>query len=259
MGKVVFLLALMVGSVAFAEGEKVTIRPAGVTLLWEQGDEKSFEHLSVLNSQEPVALALYLSGNEKKIVLIDRDKSKLATFTDDQGTEIEGKIGHFPRIAKDGSAAFVEVRGEKAVSPKAEALLAKGQFKVAVASKTEVKRSKVVSAKKGSKVELAEDLVFEITKTGKPDWGDDPFALTLKIQRDISEVAMFRFYDEEGKQIESRGTGSGRGGFLGKVTVTRDFNLKRKAAKLILEVDRWTDLEKIAVPFDVKVGIGGGR
>jgi hypothetical protein len=255
----VFFLALLVFGGARGQEAKVTVRPAGVTLIWEQGDKDAFDHQAVLNSQKPVALALYVEAENKKIVSFDADKSKLTSITDDQGTKIKGSVAHFPRIAKDGSAAFIEVRGEDPVSPQAETLFVKGVLKLAVASKTEAKRSKVVEAKKGSKVELAENLVFEISEAGKPGWGDDPFALTLKIKRDIPEVAKVRFFDGEGKQIEASRSGSSRGGFFNKVTVTRDYNLKRKVDKISVEVDLWTDLEEIMVPFDVKVGVGGAK
>jgi hypothetical protein len=230
-----------------------------VTLLWEQGDEEAFEHLSVLNQQSPVAMALYVTAKEKKIVSFDSDKCKLTLLTDDQGTKIAGQMGYFPRIAKDGSAAFLELMGENAVSPKAQAVIAKGNLTVALASKTDAKRSEVVDVKKGAKLELAENLVFEITKAGKPDWGDDPFSVTLEIKRDIEEVANFRFFDGEGKQIEASQAGSSRGGFLGRVSVSLDFNLKAKAEKLSLELDLWTDLEEVLVPFDLKVGVGGAK
>jgi hypothetical protein len=39
--------------------------------------------------------------------------------------------------------------------------------------------------------------------------------------------------------------------------VTRDFNLKRKVDEIVVEVDVWTDLEELTVPFEVKAGIGG--
>ncbi|MFP6864396.1 MAG: hypothetical protein VCA35_00535, partial [Roseibacillus sp.] len=75
----------------------MTVRPAGVTLIWEQGDKDAFEHLMVLNSQHPVSVALYVTSSEKKIVSVDSSKSKLTTLSDDQGTKLKGEMGHFPR------------------------------------------------------------------------------------------------------------------------------------------------------------------
>ena len=257
MKGLVFFLALLVFGGARGQDSKVTVRPAGVTLIWEQGDKDAFEHWTVLNSQDPVSVALYVTSSGKKIVSVDSSKSKLTTLSDDQGTKLKGEMGHFPRLAKDGSAAFLELHGEDPVSPKAQFVIAKGELKIAMASKTNAVRSKVVAARKGSKLELAEKFVFEITKAGKPDWGDDPFAVTLSIKRDIPEVASVRFFDADGKQIESSTGGSSRSGFLGRVKVTREFKLKRKADKISVEIDLWEDLENVVVPFDVKIGVGG--
>ena len=255
----VFSLAFLGSSVAWGQDGQVSVRPAGVTLVWERGDKEAFEHMMVLNAQSPVTVALYVSSKGKKIVSFDRDKSKVTSLTDDQATKMKGEIGHFPRIAKDGSAAFIELRGDVPISSKAGSLLAKGELKVAVASKTSAKRSKVVPAAKGSKLELAEDLVFEISEAGKPSWGDDPFSVSLKIKRDIPEVAKVRFFDAEGQEIEASSAGSSRSGFLGRVTLTRDYNLKRKVDKLSVEMDLWTDLAELTVPFDVKLGVGGAK
>ena len=71
----VFFLALLVFGGARGQESKVTVRPAGVTLIWEQGDKVAFDHQAVLNSQKPVALALYVEAENKKIVSFDADKS----------------------------------------------------------------------------------------------------------------------------------------------------------------------------------------
>lgn len=259
MRRLVFFLALL-GVVPVVGQEKVTVRAAGVSLVWE--DEKkieaAFEHNPILHAHKPVTLAVMIIAGDKKIVSINRDKSKLDLFGDDSGTKMKARLEHFPKIAKDGSAAIVDISGDKPLARGAEAIVAKGAVQLAVASKTDAKRSKLVEVKKGSKVNLGEKFVFEISDAGKPDWGEDPLSITLKINRDIPEVAKVRFFDEKGEQIEADQAGSSRGGFFRKVTVTRDFNLKRKVGKVFVEMDIWTDLEEKSVPFDLKVGVGGG-
>ena len=103
----VFPLVFLIFESAFGQEEAISIRPAGVTLIWEKVDQDAFEHVSILHSQKPVAVALYLTSGAKKIVSIDRDASKLSSLTDDQGTKMKGRIGYFPDIAKNGSGAFV--------------------------------------------------------------------------------------------------------------------------------------------------------
>jgi len=255
----VFPLVFLIFESAFGQEEAISIRPAGVTLIWEKVDQDAFEHVSILHSQKPVAVALYLTSGAKKIVSIDRDASKLSSLTDDQGTKMKGRIGYFPDIAKNGSGAFVSVEGETHISSKAQSLILKGRIHVALASKTNAKRSKVVPARKGSKLVLAEDLVFEIENAGKDDFREGRFGITLKIDRDIPMVAKVRFFDGEGKQIDANSSGSGRMGFGRRVTVTRDFSLERSIKEISIEVDLWADLQEVEVPFDLKVGVGGGQ
>lgn len=260
MRRLVFLLVLLGMSPAFGQ-EKMIVRAAGVSLVWEDEKEmeKAFDHSPILHAHKPVTLAMIIiSGDKKKIVSINRDKSKLENFGDNVGTKMKAGLEHFPKIAKDGSAAVIDISGDKPLARGAELIVAKGTIQLSVASKTNAKRSKLVAVRKGSKVDLGKNFAFEISDAGKPDWGEDPLSITLKISRDIPEVAKVRFFDEEGEQIEASQAGSSRGGFFGKVTVTRDYNLKRKVGKVFVEMDIWTDLEEKTVPFDLKVGVGGG-
>lgn len=256
MSRVVFSLAFLSWGVAFGQ---VSVVPAGVTLIWQAADKDAFEHHFVLNSQKPVAIAFYAESKGKKIVSFDRNKSKVSSLTDDQGTKIKAEVAYFAKIAKDGSAAFLEVNGETPVSSKASSLLVKASLQFDLASKTETSKSKVIAVKKGAKIELAEDLVFEIDEFGKPDFGEEPFSVELKIKRDIPDVAEVRFYDEAGNEIESESQGSSRMAFGKRVTVSRNYSLKKKVANLRMEVDRWADLERVTVPVDATIGIGGGK
>jgi hypothetical protein len=243
----------------FGQDQAISIKAAGVTLIWEKIDEDAFDHVSILHSQKPVAVTLYLKSEAKKIVSIDRKGSKLSSLTDDQGTKMKGRIGHFPDIAKNGSGAFVDVEGETYISSKAQRLILKGTIHVALASKTNAKRSKVVPARKGSKLILADDLVFEVENAGKDDFREGRFGITLKIDRDIPMVAKVRFFDGDGKQIDAKSEGSGRMGFGRRVTVTRDFSLERSAKEISIEVDLWADLKEVDVSFDLTIGVGGGK
>ena len=68
-----------------------------------------------------------------------------------------------------------------------------------------------------------------------------------------------RFYDAEGKLIESRNGGSSTVGFLGKRTVTRTYLLKEKSEKLKIEMDLWAGIEKVAVPLEMTLGLSGAQ
>ena len=128
-----------------------------------------------------------------------------------------------------------------------------------VASQSETKATKPVAYKKGDKVELGEDFAFEISEIGKPKWGKDPLSVTLKWSRKVPELAAVRFFDADGKEIESSNGGSSSMGFSGKYTVSKSYNLKKKSDVLKIEMDLWVDLEKITVPLNVAVGLNGAK
>lgn len=258
--RIVFLAMALGGGVSGPRAEEVVqVRPAGVALLWSQDEEKAFDHLAILNQPHPVGLALSLRSAGKKIVSVDEEGSKVLTFADDRGTDLKGEFGYFPQIAEDGSVAILDLHGTRSVSPEAGALIAKGQLKVGLASRTNALRAGPVEVGKGAVLKFADDLQFEITRAGKPEWGDAPFSVSLTIKRDVPEVAAVRFFDGTGKQIEAERAGSSRSGFLGRVSLTWDFTLQARVEQLAAEVDVWSDLEEKVAPFDLRVGIGGAK
>ena len=70
------------------------------------------------------------------IVQIDSSGSKLDTFTDDKGQSLleEGKIGPFPRISEDGSAALVEAEVRARPSAGATSISAQGSIAMTLAA-----------------------------------------------------------------------------------------------------------------------------
>lgn len=253
-GKAVMCM-LVVGLVLCNAGEP-SIRPLGLQLVWEKSAEQ-FDGFATFNTQKATTLALLLDGGGKSLIEVDQDNSEVETFKDDQGKDLKGEVGSFPKVSKDGKLARVSVEGEEAVTPGAKTVTAKGVVKARTASKRETKKSKLVEVKNGEKAVLGDKLQFKIVKSGKPDWGDEPFMIELEVKRDIPEVAELRFYDEAGKLIKSKQSGSSRMGFMKMVTVSRDYSLARKVDKIVVEADLWTDMEIVEVPFEITVGVGG--
>lgn len=247
-------MMMLVAGAAFAAEPKVEV--SGVQLVWKD-DAEAFGGFDLFGAQRPVSLALVADGGGEKVIAFDSDGSSLDSFGDDKGGKFEAKIGPFDKIAEDGSGVRFELWSEDAPTQGATALIARGTVKIRTGGATATRKSEIVALTKGGEVELGEGLAFEISKVGKPDWGDDPMQVELKINRDIPEVAAVRFYDKNGQEIESSESGSGRMGFMKKVTVTKGYTLKREVKEVRLEMDVWTDMEEHEVPFEVKVGIGG--
>lgn len=252
-----------------AEAPNMTVKAAGVTLDgvksdWtSKQDKEILGNLTIVGDRAPVVLSLMIKGSDKTILDYDGEASEISSLIDDRKTNLRGKMDLVPRIAEDGSAALAFLEGKKSVSPRAEALMAKGNLKFTVASKRAATRSKVVEAKSGSVLTIDNRTAFTVmgVEIVKPEQGFDvgPFKVTLRIGREIPEVAQIRFYDGKGELIESKRRLKREWGSTGKMTVSLDYSLARQAEKISIEVDRWTDMEEVTVPFDVKVGIGGKK
>lgn len=235
-----------------------SVRPIALLVAWED-DKENFGGFGVLNTQNPVELKLLLDAEGKQLISLDARGSKVTAFQDGKGNDLKGEVGPFPKVSEDKLLARFSVRGEKPPAAGAETISAKGVVKARFGSKVATKTSKVVEAKEGETVSLTKELEFEIKKTGKPQWGDEPFMVELEIKRDIPEVAAVRFYDADGKEVETKSGGGGRMSFMKRVTVSKEYKLARKLDKFRVEMDLWTDMEEMEVPFDVTVTVGGGK
>ena len=260
------ILGLAVG-VASAQ---VEVSVAGIRVVAkgyrsEQEDQKfKGDEVRAFNSFAGTSVGLLITSKEKVIVGMDEDRSKITVFGDSQGTdftEAKGRLGRggvefgFSHQSNDKMALMTEVESAGLPAKGAKEIILKGELMVSVASKSALMKSKLVDAKKGDKVVVGGHS-FEIDELGKPDWGKDPLAITLKSSVNHKDFRAFKFFDAEGKEIESKRAGSTSMGFFGKRTYTVTFNLKRKVDQIVLGLDRWTDLEKVQVPFDVKIGAG---
>lgn len=243
------------GLLLVAQAEEATVRPSGVQVVWEDPKDE-FGGFSLFNAMKPVSLALLVDAGDAALIEMDEDASKLISLKDDKGTDLKGEIWSFPKISEDGKLARVQVQGEKSPAKGARSIQASGKLVFHSASETETKKGELGKVAKGEKVVIGDDLKFEIKSAGKPQWGDEPFEVELEIKRDIPEVAAFRFYDKDGKEIESSEGANSRMGFLGKVTLSKSFRLEKKVEELRVEVDVWADLKTVEVPFEVEVGVG---
>src|SRR5262249_17588387 len=76
------------------------------------------------------------------IVAVDDDASRLDAFGDDKGTSLleEGRIGPFPKVAEDGSAAMVEVEVRGRPAAGASSLTVQGTLALTLANGSKATR-----------------------------------------------------------------------------------------------------------------------
>lgn len=209
-------------------------------------------------------VGLLVVSDDKAIVKLDEDKSKVTVFSDDQETDFTKAKGHFrskgaefrmTSESNDGKAIVTHVESPGLPKKGAKILSLKGEVVVSLASKSKEMKSEITALKKGEKLVVGEH-TFKIDKVGKPDWGDAVLEIQLKSSVSHKDFKGFHFYDAEGNKIESKRSSSGSMGMFGKRTYTVSFNLKEKVDKVVFAADAWSDLEVVKVPFDFTIGAG---
>jgi hypothetical protein len=205
-------------------------------------------------------------ANRGRIVEFLDDDSKLKRFADDKGANLLrerkgpfGKpgFGHFAKLSDDGRGCMLTLSSAFTPGRDATRLVAGGSlaFMFSPADKRKTDRAAKVALKKGTVFEVG-PYKFEIKKAGKPDWGNEKLAVELQTHRDPKAIARFRFFNADGKEIESRQTGSGYWGGMGRYTYTRTLALGEEAEAADIAIEHWTDLRKVELPFSVKAGVG---
>ena len=254
------LLTTTVATLAcsFTALAEISVKPAGLRIVWDSLSEEL--NFSTYNSEEVANFSFALSSTDKSFIAYDQESSKVMVKAGDQDLGGDFKFGE--RISKkDGKTMRVEVETEKLPTGNFDGFQVSGSINVLLASKLETESSELKVFKKGDKIKFGDDFSFEVKELGKPksDFYKEPLEVTLEWKQDVSKLSKVRFYDAEGKLIESRNGGSSTVGFLGKRTVTRTYLLKEKSEKLKIEMDLWADIEKVAVPLEMNLGLSGAQ
>jgi len=237
------------------------VRPVGLRVTHAVPTED--QNLRPFFQDVGTTVALLLTAPaDSQIIAID-DDSEVTAFADDKGTDLlkgESRFGQpglasFPKISGDGKLALLEVTGPSVPAAGAGSLRVKGKLRYTTGSTKKTERSAKVKVAEGEKVEVG-GIDFTLSKAGKPDWGDEPLAITLKATESLDRVAAVRFIDAEGNTIESSPGGSSSMRFGNKVTIERTYNLKAEADTVAVEIDLWTDMAEHAVELDHEIGLG---
>lgn len=262
---VVLCVAALAGE---ASPAGVTVQAHGLRIVKPApgGDDK----LRAFNWFSGTSVSLLITVPQGGLLEVDRKASKLTAFTDDKGKDLtkaeDTKQQRFSRdagfsmssnISEDGKVCVSEVDAPGVPSKGATVMTVNGTLVFRAATKKQDFTAENVALKAGSAIK-AGAVAFNITETGKPQWGgdDDAFAVTLEAKQDVSSIAGIEFFDAAGKKIEAKRGSSSSMSFGNNVTVTWQYNLKAKADAAKIVVSYWTDMQKLTVPVDLKVGLG---
>lgn len=203
-----------------------------------------------------VVLAIQ-AGKGGGIVDIDSHAGKVDAFTDDKGQSLleEGRVGPFPKVAEDGSAAIVEVEVRARPSAGSASVTVQGSLAMTVAN-----GSKPVRA---TNVKLQTDYAFKLGTAamtiGEVKVDEDATKITFGLTRTVlNTIREVRFFDAKNAPIESRRAGSG---YMNE-KASLDYEAKTKDKTVTIEFELWQNPRVIKVPFNVQAGLGvaaGGR
>ena len=228
----------------------VSVKPAGMRIVWDSPSEEP--NFDTYHSNEGVNLCFSLNSDGEKIIGYRVGDSDVTVKVGGQNLGV--KFQSWEKISKDGKSMKLEVATDKLPERKAGKFKVSGSIKVLLASKKETKSTEVKAFKEGDKVTFGDDFAFKIIGLSKPTFGDYELDVVLVWKHDISALAEVRFYDEDGKLIESR---QGGGGGHGEPVVVRSYSLKKKPEAFKIEMDLWEDIEMVTVPLKMNLGLSG--
>ncbi len=236
-----FSCAFALGTLSLHAAEP-TVTLAGIRTVWNDG-EKEFDGFKTFNSEKGTAVAVIISVTEGSIVAFDDDKAKFTLG----GKPAKVRFGG--DISKDHKHLKLEIESE---TPLAVADLAslklEGTLPITTATGSSEIKSEAFDAKQGTKVvfpagKLPAERSLTVEKSGKPEWGDDPFQVSFKSNRKFDEFANIAFTSADGKAIESSRGGSSTMTMMGKTTAEVSYTFKQKADKLVMVLSAWTGFE----------------
>lgn len=231
---------------------------AGLQVVYDSG-EKEFDGFSTFNSEQGYKVALIVRSKDKPIVGYDEDKATMTIG----GAEAEA--GFFmgdSSFSKDKKAFRLEFDAKEKVQPNAKGELeVKGKIPVSVASTKAEIRSTAFQVKTGETIAFPADQkglpTLKITKTGKPDFGDNVFAITFSSSMKLDNFAGVKFLTKDGKEVKSEKGSTSSMTFNNNYSGTVEYEFPAKQEELIMVLETWTDKEEKIIEVDLKASLAG--
>ncbi len=244
-----------------AKGKKVEAERVGISVV-KPDPKNKYGGAAVFAMSPGVKVHFRIARKDLYIISLDKDASKLTAFTDDKGTVLgtpgkskfmDGWLGQ-SRVSEDGHSLGFEISSKKMPASQASRLRIKANIVISVGADEKTATSKA-TLKNGQTVKLGA-LQVKISKVGKPDWGDAKLAVEFTSTKSFDAIKELSFIGPDGKEIESTQSSSSSGGFAGRMTYTRTYNLDKKVSQVTLKTTYFGDLRKVSVPVDVNAGVG---
>ena len=217
-----------------------------------------------LDTGTSLSLIFQLPG--QRIVCFDQGDSSVESMVDDQGTnllalshrlQVPGFLGHGCGILHNGQLAHVEIFGGTPPATGATMVQARGKAVFFTGSVSGKLPSAPVKAEKDAEIRAGDTFKLRIARWEPGGIGGKGVNLTLRTEFHPAVMAGVKFLDGEGNPIESRPAGMAIEGTGENRVFLLHHQLASLPESLAMEIDYWSDLQRVEVPFDMKAGLGG--
>jgi hypothetical protein len=258
--------------VAIGQGEgppppAPVIEVAGLAVVRENIDAAEAEPYKPFGLERGTTLSLIFRLPEQRIVSFDQGESSVGSLVDDKGTnlmaishrlQVPGFLGHGCGVLKNGQMAHVEIFGGTPPVAGTTMVQARGHAVFFTGSQVAKVTTDPIKAEKDAEVRAGEHFGFQLSRWEAGGIGGNGANLTLRLEFHPAIIAGLRFSDGEGNPVESRPAGVAVERAGDKRVFLLHHQLAAMPRSLSLEIEYWSDLQRVEVPFDVKAGVGGG-
>ncbi len=240
-----------------AAAQTPSVRVAGLlvnTPLRQSGEDT--EELAFVGTFARTSLALELVVPQGGLVALDCDRSKVALFSDDQGTDLTdahdffGPIERLPRVAPDGRSLVFVLSSRTPPGRRASRLHAEGELVVRMSSERSTLASQPVALVKGSSFQVG-DLRFEVTESGPSPWGEG-WSTTVLTRQDPSAIVSWSLVGPDGEEHAWQDIASWDGGGTWYRSLATDERIEHATVR----IEAWKDVREGRIPFEVETGLG---
>jgi hypothetical protein len=212
-----------------------------------------------------VTISASVTLSAGQIVKLNQEESKVASFTDDKGTDLNAGPPSQDPFNKPGISFQSPTEGASSVviDLKASGQPAKGATRLNVAGTLSAQIAASTKQFTIPNVEMRTNISFSLGElpvliasvgTNRNAWSakEYKYSVTFSSLRDMDGISNLEFFDAQGNQIKAEKRAWG-GGFLGYMM---QFDMKENVDRVKIVATCWQDLKTVEVPINIKTGIG---
>ena len=246
-----------------APAAAATVKAVGLSVAMHDGSDNDSGSFAQSLDAGTIVHLLVDFGDEIAIEVLD-DDSTIEAFTDDVGTVLlePGEAERFgfkgmrnAEIGETGHTARFYVTTNKRPAAEAKAVVLQATVVFVLGRDETTAKLDSVALKPGEKL-TAGDHILEVKSVGKPSWGDAQLEVEFSSRQSFGGIKAMRFFDADGKEIESEVNGNSRMQANDYVVFGRTLWLMKAVDVATIEIDYYAETERVPVAVDVTAGVG---